>query len=94
MRFLKGEEDNDEQLAKKLASLCDVFVMDAFAVAHRQQASTYGVAQYAPIACAGPLLTTELDALSRALKQPARPVVAMVQVQRFQQSYKLLRSFI
>ena len=78
VRFLAGEKANDESLARKMAALCEVFVMDAFGTAHRAQASTYGVADYAPIACAGPLLTSELDALGRALTNPARPVVAIV----------------
>lgn len=78
VRFNQGEKKNDDVLAKQLASLCDVFVMDAFGTAHRAQASTHGVAKYAPIACAGPLLVSELDALSKALDNPARPLVAIV----------------
>lgn len=78
VRFNVGEKKNDPELAKKLAALCDIFVMDAFGTAHRAQASTYGVAQYAPIACAGPLLVAELDALGKALKEPKRPLVAIV----------------
>jgi len=78
VRFLPGEKANSETLAKKMAALCDVFVMDAFGTAHREQASTFGVAQFAPLACAGPLLSAELDALGKALKDPARPVVAIV----------------
>jgi len=78
VRFLEGEKACDKALAKKMALLCDVFVMDAFGTAHRAQASTYGVAEYAPIACAGPLLAAELDALARALDNPARPFVAIV----------------
>jgi phosphoglycerate kinase len=78
VRFNKGEGKNDDALARKMAALCDVFVMDAFGTAHRAQASTYGVAQYAPIACAGPLLTAELEALAKALEHPARPLVAIV----------------
>ncbi|RAJ94932.1 phosphoglycerate kinase [Aliidiomarina maris] len=78
VRFNVGEKKNDPGLAKKLAALCDIFVMDAFGTAHRAQASTYGVAQYAPIACAGPLLVAELDALGKALKEPKRPLVAIV----------------
>ena len=78
VRFNKGEKANDEDLAKKIAGLCDVFVMDAFGTAHRAQASTHGVVKYAPIACAGPLLVGELDALGRAMRSPARPVVAIV----------------
>jgi len=78
VRFLDGEKACDEALAKKMASLCDVFVMDAFGTAHRTQASTYGVAEYAPVACAGPLLVAELEALATALDNPARPFVAIV----------------
>ncbi|WP_233116763.1 phosphoglycerate kinase [Aggregatibacter actinomycetemcomitans] len=78
VRMNKGEKKNDPELGKKYAALCDVFVMDAFGTAHRAQASTYGVAEFAPIACAGPLLAAELDALGKALKEPARPMVAIV----------------
>lgn len=78
VRFNKGEGKNDDALAQKLAALCDVFVMDAFGTAHRAQASTHGVAKYAPVACAGPLLVAELDALAAALKNPKRPLVAIV----------------
>ena len=78
VRFAKGEKKDDEALSKQLASLCDVFVHDAFATAHRAQASTHGVAKYAPVACAGPLLAGELQALSKAMKTPAKPMVAIV----------------
>ncbi|MDP8032766.1 phosphoglycerate kinase [Pasteurella atlantica] len=78
VRFNKGEKKNDPELGQKYAALCDVFVMDAFGTAHRAQGSTYGVAEYAPAACAGPLLAAELDALGKALKEPARPMVAIV----------------
>ncbi len=78
VRFNHGEKGNDEALAKRMAALCDVFVMDAFGTAHRAQASTHGVAQFAPIACAGPLLAAELDALGKALDNPARPMAAIV----------------
>ena len=78
VRFLAGEKKCDDALAKKMAALCDVFVMDAFGTAHRAQASTYGVGEHAPIACAGPLLAAELDALAKALDKPARPFVAIV----------------
>lgn len=78
VRFNAGEGKNDEQLARRMAALCDVFVMDAFGTAHRAQASTHGVAKYAPVACAGPLLSAELEALARALENPARPLVAIV----------------
>jgi len=78
VRFNRGEKENDDELSKKMAALCDVYVMDAFGTAHRAQASTHGVAKYAPIACAGPLLATELEALGKALDNPARPMVAIV----------------
>lgn len=78
VRFNKGEGKNDDSLAQQLAALCDVFVMDAFGTAHRAQASTHGVAKYASVACAGPLLVAELDALAAALKNPKRPLVAIV----------------
>ncbi len=78
VRFNLGEGSNDDTLAKQLAALCDVFVMDAFGTAHRAQASTHGVAKFAPVACAGPLLVAELDALGAALKNPKRPLVAIV----------------
>lgn len=78
VRFNVGEKSNDDSLAKKMAALCDVFVMDAFGTAHRAQASTHGVAKYAPIACGGPLLSSELEALGKALDKPARPLVAIV----------------
>jgi phosphoglycerate kinase len=78
VRFNVGEKANDESLSRQYAALCDIFVMDAFGTAHRAQASTHGAGQYAPIACAGPLLAGELDALGKALNQPARPVVAIV----------------
>ena len=77
-RFNRGEKKNAEDLARKYAGLCDVFVMDAFGTAHRAQATTYGVAQYAPIACAGPLLSAELEALGKVMDNPARPMVAIV----------------
>ncbi|ADZ93221.1 phosphoglycerate kinase [Marinomonas mediterranea] len=78
VRFNKGEKKDDEALAKKMAALCDVYVMDAFGTAHRAQASTHGVAKFAPVACAGPLLAAELDALEKALATPARPMAAIV----------------
>ncbi|ART63479.1 phosphoglycerate kinase [Kushneria marisflavi] len=78
VRFNKGEKKDDEALAKKYASLCDIYVMDAFGTAHRAQASTHGVARFAPDACAGPLLSSELDALEKALSSPKRPMVAIV----------------
>lgn len=78
VRFNRGEKANDDDLARQYAKLCDIFVMDAFGTAHRAQASTHGVAQHAPIACAGPLLMGELSALKKALANPARPLVAIV----------------
>ncbi|MEM7277826.1 MAG: phosphoglycerate kinase [Pseudomonadota bacterium] len=78
VRFETGEKACDESLSKKMAALCDVFVMDAFGTAHRAQSSTYGVAQFAPVAAAGPLLVAELEALTRALDAPARPLLAIV----------------
>ena len=78
VRFTPGEKKNNAELGKKMAALCDVFVMDAFGTAHRAQASTYSVAENAPIACAGPLLTAELDAISQGLENPERPLVAIV----------------
>jgi len=78
IRFNVGEKSNDDSLAKKLAQLCDVFVMDAFGTAHRAHASTYGVANHAPLACAGPLLARELESLSKGLENPARPMLAIV----------------
>ncbi|MGB1580748.1 MAG: phosphoglycerate kinase, partial [Nevskiales bacterium] len=77
-RFLEGERDNDDGLAQKMAALCDIYVMDAFGTAHRAEASTHGVAKYAPTACAGPLLAAELDALGKALADPKRPLVVIV----------------
>jgi phosphoglycerate kinase len=78
VRFNSGEKKDDEQLSKQYAALCDIFVMDAFGTAHRAQASTHGVARFAPTACAGPLLAKELDALQKALAHPTRPMAAIV----------------
>lgn len=78
VRFLSGEEKDDETLARRMAALCDIYVNDAFATAHRAQASTHGVARFAPVACAGPLMKAEIDALRQALHAPARPLVAVV----------------
>ncbi|WP_133492795.1 phosphoglycerate kinase [Alcanivorax sp. 24] len=78
VRFNKGEKKDDEALSQKMAALCDIYVMDAFGTAHRAQASTHGVGKFAPVACAGPLLANELDALSKALGNPAKPLVAIV----------------
>ncbi len=77
-RVNKGEKSNDETLARKMAGLCDVYVNDAFGTAHRAEATTHGIARFAPVACAGPLMSAEIEALSRALKEPARPLIAIV----------------
>ncbi len=77
-RVNKGEKKNDPELARKMAALCDIFVHDAFGTAHRAEASTYGIAQFAPVACAGPLLSAEIDAITKALADPKRPLVAIV----------------
>lgn len=77
-RVNKGEKKNDEALARKMAALCDVYVNDAFGTAHRAEATTHGMARFAPVACAGPLMAAELDALGKALRNPARPLVAIV----------------
>ena len=77
-RVNKGEKNDDEALSRKMANLCDIYVNDAFGTAHRAQASTYGIARFAPVACAGPLMAAEIEALSKALKEPARPLVAIV----------------
>ena len=92
VRINAGEEANDEALSKFYASLCDVFVMDAFGTAHRAQASTHGVARFAPIACAGPLLAGELDALELALKKPERPMLAIVGGAKVSSKLKVLES--
>lgn len=94
VRFNPGEKSNDQQLAKKMASLCDVFVMDAFGTAHRAQASTYGIAQFAPIAVAGPLLIRELDALKKALEAPQKPIVAIVGGAKVSSKLSLLRQLV
>jgi phosphoglycerate kinase len=91
-RLNKGEKKNDETLAKKLAALCDVFVHDAFGTAHRAEASTYGIAQYAPIACAGPLLAAEMDAIGKALADPKRPLVAIVAGSKVSTKLSILQS--
>jgi phosphoglycerate kinase len=77
-RVNKGEKKNNEDLAKKMAALCDIYVNDAFGTAHRAEGTTYGIAQFAPIACAGPLLAAEIDAITKALAHPKRPLVAIV----------------
>jgi phosphoglycerate kinase len=94
VRFNKGEKKDDEALARKMAALCDVFVMDAFGTAHRAEASTHGVALFAPVACAGPLLAAELDALGKALHQPARPLVAVVGGSKVSTKLAVLESLI
>ena len=93
-RFLVGENANDETLAKRMAALCDIFVNDAFATAHRAQASTHAVAKFAPIACAGPLLMAEVEALHQALKAPARPLVAIVGGSKVSTKLDLLGSLV
>jgi len=94
VRFNPGEKSNDPELAKKLAKLCDVFVMDAFGTAHRAQASTYGVAQYAPVAVAGPLLVRELDVLQQVLKDPEKPIVAIVGGAKVSSKLSLLKQLV
>lgn len=94
VRFNKGEKKDDETLAKKYAALCDVFVMDAFGTAHRAQASTHGVGKFAPVACAGPLLAAELDALGKALLKPARPMVAIVGGSKVSTKFDVLNSLV
>ncbi|HEY8520929.1 MAG TPA: phosphoglycerate kinase [Gammaproteobacteria bacterium] len=92
VRFNKGEKKNDEALARRMAALCDVFVMDAFGTAHRAEASTHGVARFAPVACAGPLLVAELEALEKALEAPRRPLVAIVGGAKVSTKLEVLRS--
>ncbi len=87
-----GEKKNDEALARKLAALCDIFVHDAFGTAHRAEASTYGIAEYAPIACAGPLLAAEIDAITKALAHPRRPLVAIVAGSKVSTKLTILQS--
>lgn len=87
-----GEKKNDAALAKKMATLCDIFVHDAFGTAHRAEASTYGIAEYAPVACAGPLLASEMDAISRALLSPQRPLVAIVAGSKVSTKLTILKS--
>ncbi|MES3011807.1 MAG: phosphoglycerate kinase [Pseudomonadota bacterium] len=91
-RLNKGEKKNDPVLAKKMAALCDVFVHDAFGTAHRAEASTYGVAQFAKVACAGPLLAAEIDAITRALENPKRPLVAIVAGSKVSTKLSILKS--
>lgn len=94
VRFNSGEKANDDELAKKLAALCDIFIMDAFGTAHRAQASTWGVAKYAPIAAAGPLLVHELVALQRVLKAPEKPIVAIVGGAKISGKLSLLKQLV
>ena len=91
-RLNPGEKKNDETLARAIAALCDIFVNDAFGTAHRAEATTYGVAQFAPVACAGPLLAAEIDALTKALAQPARPLVAIVAGSKVSTKLTILQS--
>ncbi|HEX2790889.1 MAG TPA: phosphoglycerate kinase [Steroidobacteraceae bacterium] len=94
VRFNKGEKKDNEALARQMAALCDVFVMDAFGTAHRAEASTHGVAKFAPTACAGPLLVMELEALERALAKPARPLVAIVAGSKVSTKLTILESLL
>jgi len=94
VRFNKGEKKDDEALSRQMAALCDVFVMDAFGTAHRAEASTHGVARFAPTACAGPLLVQELEALERALAKPARPLVAIVAGSKVSTKLTILESLL
>src|SRR3954465_14747745 len=91
-RVNKGEKKNDPELARKMAALCDIFVHDAFGTAHRAEASTYGIAQYASIACAGPLLAAEIDAIAKALANPKRPLVAIVAGSKVSTKLTILQS--
>lgn len=93
-RFWVGEKENDDSLAKCLANHCDVFVMDAFATAHRKEASTYGVAKYAPIACAGPLLVSEVEALRKVMINPSRPLLAIVGGSKVSSKLSILKSLL
>ena len=91
-RLNKGEKKNDEALARKLAALCDIFVHDAFGTAHRAEATTYGIAQFAPMACAGPLLAAEIDAVTKALSAPKRPLLAIVAGSKVSTKLSILQS--
>jgi len=91
-RVNKGEKKNDEALAKKMAALCDIFVHDAFGTAHRAEASTYGIAQFAKVACAGPLLAAEIDAITQALAHPKRPLLAIVAGSKVSTKLSILQS--
>lgn len=94
VRFNVGEKNNDPRLAEQMAQLCDVFVMDAFATAHRREASTYGVAEFAPIACAGPLLIKEIEAINQVLKNPKSPSIAIVGGSKVSSKLVLLKSLL
>ncbi|MGI9132610.1 MAG: phosphoglycerate kinase [Rhodoferax sp.] len=91
-RVNKGEKKNSQELAKQMAALCDIFVHDAFGTAHRAEASTYGIAEFAPVACAGPLLAAEMDAISKALLAPRRPLVAIVAGSKVSTKLTILKS--
>jgi phosphoglycerate kinase len=91
-RLNKGEKKNDETLARKMAALCDIFVHDAFGTAHRAEASTYGIAMFAPVACAGPLLAAEIDAITQALARPKRPLLAIVAGSKVSTKLSILQS--
>lgn len=91
-RLNKGEKKNNEELARKMAALCDIFVHDAFGTAHRAEATTYGIAQFAPVACAGPLLAAEIDAISKALANPKRPLAAIVAGSKVSTKLTILQS--
>jgi phosphoglycerate kinase len=91
-RLNKGEKKNSEELSRKMAALCDIFVHDAFGTAHRAEASTYGIAQFAPVACAGPLLAAEIDAITRALAAPKRPLLAIVAGSKVSTKLTILQS--
>jgi phosphoglycerate kinase len=91
-RVNKGEKKNNEELARKMAALCDIFVHDAFGTAHRAEGTTYGIAQFAPIACAGPLLAAEIDAISKALANPKRPLAAIVAGSKVSTKLTILKS--
>src|SRR5204862_6921708 len=91
-RLNQGEKKNDPALAKKMAALCDVYVNDAFGTAHRAEASTYGIAEFAPVACAGPLLAAEIDAITKALAAPRRPLVAIVAGSKVSTKLAILQS--
>jgi phosphoglycerate kinase len=91
-RLNRGEKKNDDALARKMAALCDVYVNDAFGTAHRAEATTHGIAKFAPVACAGPLMAAELDALTKALRQPARPMLAIVAGSKVSTKLTILKS--